>query len=88
MEIILIADVEIFLYPHSINSYDISKNLIENRNEFLGFWRLTESKGFLMGELLRDEQHRPIIFKNINEIKPYAQKVLPGRLRDIGLIVD
>lgn len=77
---ILLKSRTVWLAIDQLRIYSPDLKFIEEKPEFLCYFKLTEPNPIIFGELLRDKEGKPIIFKSVDEAIEKAKEILNQRL--------
>lgn len=77
---IVIKNRIIWLVIDQLRTYTEDYKFIEEKPEFLCYFKLTEPNPIIYGELLRDKENKPILFKTVDEAIEKAKEYLSQRL--------
>ncbi len=80
IKIIQIKEKAIWLAIDQLRTYSLDFKFIEEKPEFLCYFKLTEPNPIIYGELLRDKEGKPILFKSVDEAIEKAKELLNQRL--------
>lgn len=70
----------VWLAIDQLRTYSADFKFIEEKPEFLCYFKLTEPNPIIYGELLRDKEGKPILFATIDEAIEKAKELLNQRL--------
>ena len=70
----------VWLAIDQLRTYSADFKNIEEQQEFLCYFKLTEPNFNIYGELLRDKEGKPILFKTVDEAIEKSMKLLNQRL--------
>lgn len=77
---IKIKDRSVWLAIDQLRMYSQDLNCIEDRPEYMCYFKLTEPTPIIYGELLRDQEAKPILFTTIDDAIREAKELLNKRL--------
>jgi hypothetical protein len=80
VKIIHLKDKTIWLAIDQLRTYSSDFKLIEDKPEFLCYFKLTEPNPIIYGELLRDNEGKPKLFTSIDEAIEKAKELLKQKL--------
>jgi hypothetical protein len=70
----------VWLVIDQLRTYSTDFYKIEDKPEFLCYFKLTEPNSTIYGELLRDKDNKPLIFNSINDATEKAIDLLNKKL--------
>jgi hypothetical protein len=70
----------VWLAIDQLRTYSVDFKFIEEKSEFLCYFKLTEPNPIICGELLRDTDNKPILFKTVDEAIEKAKEILNKKL--------
>ncbi len=70
----------VWLAIDQLRIYSADFKFIEEKPEFLCYFKLTEPNPIIYGELLRDKEGKPILFNSVDEAIEKAIELLNQRL--------
>lgn len=70
----------VWLAIDQLRAYSADFRFFEEKPEFLCFFNLTEPTSIVYGELLRDKEGKPILFRSVDEAIEKAKELLNQRL--------
>ena len=79
IELLNINDIPVWISIEQLRVYSPTTNLIETKNEFLCYYKLTEPTPFVLGELFLDSNRTPKIFDSVANAIEYARTELARR---------
>ena len=79
-ELLTIDGSPVWVIIEQLRFYSPTTNLIETKNAFLCYYKLTEPTPFVLGELFIDKKEIPMIFESIPKALEYAKDELTRRL--------
>ncbi len=77
---ITINKISIWLTIDQLRMYSTDRSIIENKKEYLCYFKYSEPTQIFLGELLRDVDKRPMLFESVDIARDYAIKELTNRL--------
>jgi hypothetical protein len=75
-----ISGYTMWLVIDQLRTYTADKKIIETKDEYLCYFKLSEPTPFIYGELLRDTENKPLLFSSINEAIEKAKEILNNRI--------
>ena len=81
IETIEINGFTIWILLDQLRVYSDNKKLVETKNEFLCYYKLTEPNTFNYGELIKDVKGIPIIFKTPEDAIKYTETELKKKIK-------
>ncbi len=70
----------VWLAIDQLRTYSSDFKFIEDKSEFLCYFKLTEPNLTINGELIRDKDNKPLLFKSVNEAIEQAMEILNQKL--------
>lgn len=70
----------VWLAIDQLRIYSSDLKFIEDKPEFLCYFKLTEPNPIICGELLRDTDNKPILFRTADEAIDKAKEILNRKL--------
>ncbi len=70
----------VWLAIDQLRTYSTDFKFIEDKTEFLCYFKLTEPNQTIYGELLRDNDNKPLLFNSVNEAIEKAKELLNEKL--------
>ena len=70
----------VWLEIDQLRTYSADSGLIEDKSEFLCYFKLTETTQTIFGELIRDNNNKPIVFNSIEDAIEKAIVILNKKL--------
>ena len=80
VRIIQLKEKAVWLTIDQLRTYSTDFKFIEEKQEFLCYFKLTEPTTMIYGELLCDKKGKPIIFNSIDKAIEKAKEILNQRL--------
>lgn len=77
---IQLKDKIVWLVIDQLRRYSTDFKSLDENEEFLCYFKLSEPSSILYGELLRDMEGRPLLFKNVDEAVEKAKGLLNQKL--------
>lgn len=81
IEILEINDKLIWLAIDQLRIYSVDQKIINTKNEFLCYFKLTEPTPFIYGELFLDKSGKPILFDSEQSAIEHAKAELDIRIK-------
>lgn len=73
---IQIKSTKVWLVIDQLRTYSEDLKFIAEKDEFLCYYKFSEPTPMIYGELLRDEEQKPRLFKSVNEAIEYTKEHL------------
>jgi hypothetical protein len=81
IENITISGISVWLSVDQLRVYSSDRSRIETKQEFLCYFKLSEPTAMIIGELFKDDSHKPKLFNSVDSALTFARTELEKRLK-------